>query len=70
MGGDIYRLTDIRRARVSIYYLCAVEFGWTKKQVDEQPVDHLRDLIALMKEERKKENAELSRMSKRKMKSF
>jgi hypothetical protein len=70
VGGDVYRLTDVRRSRISIYYVCAVEFGWTKEEVDKQPLSHLRDLIAIMKEERKKENAEMGRQSRKKMKSF
>ena len=68
MGGDVYRLTDIRRSRISIYYVCATEFGWTKKQVDEQPLSHLKDLIAIMQEERKKENTEMSRNQRKNLK--
>ena len=40
----------------------------TKKQVDEQPLSHLRDLIAIMQEEKKKENAEMSRNQRKNLK--
>ena len=68
MGGDVYRLTELRRARISIYYVCAIEFGWTKEEVDNHPLSHLRDLIAIMQEEKKKENAEMSRNQRKNLK--
>jgi hypothetical protein len=66
MGGDVYRLTDQRRSRISIYYVFADAFGWTKKEVDEQPLSHLKAILAMMKEERDKESRSLKQQSRKK----
>ena len=29
-----------------MYYVCAKEFGWDKKQVDSQPIEYLKKLLA------------------------
>ena len=66
MGGDVYRLTDQRRSRISIYYVFADAFGWTKKEVDEQPLSHLKAILDMMKEERDKESRSLKQQSRKK----
>ena len=66
MGGDVYRLTDQRRSRISIYYVFADAFGWTKKEVDEQPLSHLKAILAMMREERDKEARSLNQQSRKK----
>ena len=66
MGGDVYRLTDQRRSRISIYYVFADAFGWTKKEVDEQPLSHLKAILAMMKEERDKESRSFKQQSRKK----
>jgi hypothetical protein len=66
MGGDVYRLTDQRRSRISIYYVFADAFGWTKKEVDEQPLSHLKAILAMMREERDKEARSLTQQSRKK----
>ena len=66
MGGAVYRLTDQRRSRISIYYVFADAFGWTKKEVDEQPLSNLKAILAMMKEERDKESRSLNQQSRKK----
>ena len=66
MGGDVYRLTDERRANIIIYYLLADEFGWTKQEVDAHPFSHIKDMLFMIKEQQDKEEREMERQSRKK----
>ena len=66
MGGNLYRLTDERRANVIIYYILADEFGWTKQEVDAHPFSHIKDMLFMIKEQQDKEEREMERQSRKK----
>ena len=66
MGGDVYRLTDERRANAVVYYILADEFGWTKLEVDAQPFSHIKDMLLMIKEQREKDNREMKKLSRKK----
>jgi hypothetical protein len=66
MGGDVYRITDERRANSVIYYILAEEFGWTKQEVDSQPFAHIKDMLLMVKEQREKDDKEMKRQSRKK----
>ena len=66
MGGNLYRLTDERRANVIIYYILADEFGWTKQEVDAHPFGHIKDMLVMIKEQRDKESREMNKQMRKK----
>ena len=50
-----------------MYYVCAKEFGWDKKQVDSQPIEYLKKLLATHIDVQNKQEEE---MNKAKRKNF
>ena len=66
MGGDVYRITNERRANAVIYYILAEEFGWTKLEVDSQPFAHIKDMLLMVKEQRERDDKEMKRQSRKK----
>ena len=66
MGGNLYRITDERRANIIIYYVFADEFGWTKQEVDAQGFGHIKDMLFMIKEQREKEHREMDRQTRKK----
>ena len=56
MGGDFRRKSGRNKHAESVYYFCAREFGWTKKQVDDQPCIYLSDLIRSWSDEQRRAN--------------
>jgi hypothetical protein len=66
LGGNVYRLTDTKRERIAIYFIFAKEFGWTREQVNKHPTSHLKDLLAIIKEDKDNERQEMDRQSRRK----
>ena len=70
MGGELYRLTESERVRFGIYYVCAIEFGWDQKTVDAQDAKYIKKLLAVLKEERDKENKAMSARQTKQVKRF
>ena len=56
MDGKLHRRHKRSKNRGDYYYFFAREFGWSKKEVDEQPVDYLADLIKSYTKAMKKES--------------
>ena len=56
MDGKLHRAGRKSKNRGEYYYFFASEFGWSKKEVDSQPIEYLADLIKVhMKHQRKAE---------------
>jgi hypothetical protein len=70
VGGEFYRLTGSERARFGIYYVCAIEFGWDQRTVDAQDSKYIKKLLAVLKEERDKENRAMSARQSKQVKKF
>ena len=56
MDGKLHRRHKRSKNRGDYYYFFAREFGWSKKEVDEQPIDYLADLIKSHMKQMEKEN--------------
>ena len=44
MDGEFHRKRGVRSS-TEFYYFFAKEFGWTKKEVDSQPITYLADIV-------------------------
>ena len=60
VGGD-FRGAGYSRGTGNIYYFFAREYGWTKDQVDSQPIGYLNTIISEYKDEQRKERVNLNR---------
>ena len=67
LDGNIPELGKNEREKFIMYYVCAKEFGWDKKQVDSQPIEYLKKLLATHIDVQKKQEEE---MNKAKRKNF
>jgi hypothetical protein len=51
LDGDLPKLRGNDRFTYGIYYACASQFGWTKEQVDKQPVEFLMKIFSMHREQ-------------------
>jgi hypothetical protein len=51
LDGNIPKLRGGDRFTYGIYYACASQFGWSKEEVDRQPIEYLKKLFAMHKEQ-------------------
>ena len=54
MDGKLHRRRNKTQNRADYYYFFANQFGWTKKEVDEQPLEYLAELIKIHIKQNKK----------------